>query len=495
MCRDRADREGWTVVEVFADYATSGAAGIGDEQRPGLNALLAAVERGGIDQVLAESTDRMARHQGDSFTIRERLQYAGVRLFTLMDGVVDDITGTIKGLMDARFRKDLGARIKRGQRGMVEQGRAPAGIAYGYRRVSRFDEKGNAIRGLREIDPDQAEIVQRIFREFAAGASAQRIAERLNAEGVPPPRGAHWRETVIRGDRKRQNGILPNRLYAGQLIVNRTSKVTNPTTRRTIIRPNPETEWIAKAVPDLRIIDEQLWLEVQAIREDTRYVPRHNLRRPKHLLSGLGRCGVCGGGWIRTNGEYWSCGAAKDGRGCSNKRTIRTDTYETRVLEHLQDQLLDPDVVAAYVRTYHEERQRLSADTRRQQASLDRKLADANGRIDRLVRAIGEGLGDFDEVKVALAAAKAARDKIKGELAMVEAVPVLALHPALAEEYRRNVEALGEALRDERAMEEAVPRLRALIDHIVITPTTRLRGVDLIVVRKIDEAIRLAQIG
>jgi hypothetical protein len=47
--------------------------------------------------------------------------------------------------------------------------------------------------------------------------------------------------------------------------------------------------------------------------------------------------------------------------------------------------------------------------------------------------------GDFDEVEAALAAARAVRDKIKGELATMEAVPVLALHPALAEEYRRNV--------------------------------------------------------
>lgn len=492
MCRDRADREGWTIVDVFTDYATSGAAGIGDDQRPGLNALLAAVDRGGIDQVLAESTDRMARHQGDSFAIRERLQFAGVRLFTLMDGVVDDITGTIKGLMDARFRKDLGARIKRGQRGMVEQGRAPAGIAYGYRRVSRFDDQGNPIRGLREIDPDQADIVRRIFREFAAGISPQRTAERLNAEGVPPPRGTHWRETVIRGDRQRHNGILANRLYAGQLVVNRTSKVTNPATRKTVIRPNPESEWVMRDVPDLRIIDETLWLDVQKRRDDTRGVSKHVQRRPKHLLSGLGRCGVCGANWIRTDRDFWGCGGAKDGRGCTNKRTIRNDNYEARVLAHLSEQLLDPDVVAAYVRAYHEERQRLSADTRRQQASLERKLTDANGRIDRLVRAIGEGLGDFEEIKVALACARAARDRINGELATMAAVPVLALHPALADEYRRNVAALGELLADEHAKAEAVPRLRALIDHIVISPTDALRGVTIMVVRCIDQALRLA---
>ncbi len=493
MCRDRADREGWTVVDVFADYATSGAAGIGDGQRPGLNALLAAVAAGGVDQVLAESTDRLARHQGDSFTIREQLQFHGARLYTLMDGEVDDITGTIKGLMDARFRKDLGARIRRGQRGMVEQGRAPAGIAYGYRRVSRFDDAGNAIRGLREIDPDQAEIVRRIFREAAEGSSAQRTAERLNAEGVPPPRGKHWRETTIRGDWKRQNGILANRLYAGELIVNRTSKVTNPATRRTTIRPNPESEWIVRAVPEMRIVDEDTWARAQAYRHEHRGTPREQRRRGKFLLSGLGRCGVCGGSWIRTDRTYWGCASRKDGRGCSNSRTIGHENYERRVMAHLQEQLLDPDVVSAYVRAYHSERERLAADTRRKRGSLERKLTDAVARIERLVRAVSDGMGEFAEIRTALGEARASRDSITAQLAASEAMPVVALHPGIAEQYRKAVADLGEALRHSGpAGEEAMPRLRALIDHVVVTPTSRLRGVEIEVVKRIDEALRLA---
>jgi hypothetical protein len=117
---------------------------------------------------------------------------------------------------------------------------------------------------------------------------------------------------------------------------------------------------------------------------------------------------------------------------------------------------------------------------------------DANSRIERLVRAVGEGLGDFDEIKDALASARAVRDKIKSDLATMSAVPVLALHPTLAEEYRRNVTALGDLLADEHAKAEAVPRLRALIDQIVITPADTLRGVTIAVVRRIDEALRFA---
>lgn len=122
VCRERCERENWTVVDVYMDFAISGAAGIAESQRPGLAAMLARIEAGGIDQVLAESTDRIARHEGDSFVIRERLAYANVRLFTLSDGEINQLTGTLKGMMDANFRKELGAKIKRGQRGTWRRG-------------------------------------------------------------------------------------------------------------------------------------------------------------------------------------------------------------------------------------------------------------------------------------------------------------------------------------------------------------------------------------
>jgi DNA invertase Pin-like site-specific DNA recombinase len=493
VCRERADREGWTIVEIYTDYAISGAAGIEGTQRPGLNAMLARVEAGGVDQVLTESTDRIARHQGDAFAIRERLQFVGARLFTLMDGEVDDITGTIKGLMDARFRKDLGARIKRGQRGTVKDGRAAAGIAYGYRRANRLDDRGELVRGLREVDPEQAAIVRRIFEEYAAGRAPNGIAKGLNEEGVSPPRGATWRQTTILGDRQRQNGMLNNRLYAGVIVHNRTSKVVNPTTRRTVIRPNPESDWIEQDAPHLRIIDETLWQQVQTIRAESAGVHRTYQRRAKHLLSGLGRCGICGGGWIRRTGEYWACGRFHDGGGCTNNRTIKNDNYEQQVLEHLQHQLLAPELVAEYVREYHREHARLSGEGQRERGTIERRLAEAKRKVDRLVEAIAAGGAEFAEIREVLAKARTDRDTLTSQLAGIDAVPVIALHPNIAEDYRRQVQALQEALNGNPAAQlEAVPRLRALIDHVVLTPKIKGRGVDVHVIGRIDEVIGLA---
>ena len=80
--------------------------------------------------------------------------------------------GAIKGLLDEHQRKELAHNIKRGQRGSATEDRSPAGLAYGYRKANRIDEHGRFVRGLREIDPDQAEVVRRIFRNL-------RLASRL----------------------------------------------------------------------------------------------------------------------------------------------------------------------------------------------------------------------------------------------------------------------------------------------------------------------------
>lgn len=492
VCRERSDREGWTIVEVYTDYAISGAAGIEDSQRPGLNAMLGRLEAGGVDQVLTESTDRIARHQGDAFAIRERMQFAGVRLFTLMDGVVDDITGTIKGLMDARFRSDLAARIKRGQRGTVGQGRAPAGIAYGYRRANKLDERGELVRGLREIDEDQADVLRRIFREFAAGQSPRAIAERLNAEKIAGPRGGHWASTTIRGNCARKNGILHNRLYVGDLIVNRNSKVTNPRTRRTVIRPNPEAEWIVQRVDQLRIIDDGLWQAAQARMGEATHKRPEQKRRPKHLLSGLGVCGICGGGWVKIDGEKWGCGARKSRGGCDNNRMIETPRYEAEVLSALRHDLMHPELAAAYAREYRESRARRIEEEKRSRVRIDRKLGEANRKLDRLVSAIATGAGDVPEIVAMIAQIRAERDQLAAQLGGMEALQVIPLLPGIIQQYEREIERLAQALRDDAAKLEAVPRLRALIHKIVLSPNPTARGVLVRVEGRIDAALRLA---
>lgn len=488
MLRERAAKEGWTVVGVFQDDGISGAAGI--DARPGLTAALDMIERREADQMLAESTDRIARHQGDAYAVRERLEYAGGRLFTLFDGVVDDITGTIKGLFDARFRKDLAQRIKRGQRGSVGEGRAPAGLAYGYRMANRFDDQGRAVRGLREIDRDQAAVVVQIFEWFAEGHNARTIAHRLNQQGVPGPRGNEWRGSTITGDRQRQNGMLQNRLYIGELVHNRTSKVTDPRTRRVRIRPNPESEWIREKVPQLRIVSDDLWDRVRARRAAQEGVPFRQQRRPKRLLSGLVECGTCGGSYVVVGPDRWGCSGRRDGSNCTNNRTIGNKQLEERVKRGLREKILDPELVAIYVREYHLERAADAAASQKRRAKLERQLADTTARIERLVEAIACGGEEFAEIRDVLAKARATRDALQAELGEIEALPVIALHPNVAQRYREEISWLTD---DELTGDDDVaPRLRALIGRVIVSPAEKSRSVEIDLQGRLASILALA---
>jgi site-specific DNA recombinase len=495
VCMERAESEGWTVIEVFSDAAIGGAAGTSERQRPGMNALLARVEAGGIDQVLADTTSRIARNQGDAHHIRDRLNYCGARLFTLGDGEIDAFKGAIKGLLDEQQRKELAHNIKRAQKGRVAEGRSPAGLAYGYRTANRIDERGQFVRGLRAIEPDQAEVVRRIFREYAAGQSARQIAERLNSEGVPGPRGGLWKSTTILGGRKRADGMLRNRLYVGELVHDRTSKIVEPVTRSVRIRPNGTEKWTVQTVPELRIVDQTDWSAVQLQLEMRATTQPQTQCRPKHLLSGLGKCGICGSGWIIITRGFWGCSGTRNGAGCSNTRTISDGQYQSRILWGLKDRLLDPEAVSLYVRLYHEESARRDREQIRERQKLERRIADLSARIDRLVEAVASGAGDFPEIRGKLIEARAQRQALSDELGSIEGERIIALHPTVASDYRNAVAELDRTLAEGESpeiREEAIPRIRALIHSIMLVPAQTGRGVDIEIEGRLNAMIALA---
>jgi site-specific DNA recombinase len=350
----------------------------------------------------------------------------------------------------------------------------PGGMAYGYRKVPKLDDRGEPVRGLRVIDEDQAAVVRRIFEWFAKGLSARAICGELNAEGVPAPSGRSWRLSTVHGDPKRRNGILRNDLYRGRLIYNRTRRVIHPVSRKREVRVNPESEWIHVKVPDLRIVDDGLWEAAQS--QMRRYSGNLNapVRRPKKLLSGTAFCGVCGSSFRVVSGTNrmggrWGCAAYHDGRGCTNNRTITTDSFERRVIRGLSEQMLDPVYVTAWVAEWQAARTQRLNGVRKERSRLERRLAEAKRRIARLVSAIAEGLGEIEEVAAALKEARADRDRCAAELAEISAEKIVALHPGLAGEYRRRLDGLLEGLSRGDASESR-EAFRSLIDSIVVRP-------------------------
>jgi hypothetical protein len=93
-----------------------------------------------------------------------------------------------------------------------------------------YDERGDRIPGLREIDEAEAEIIRWIFEEYARGRSPKNVAFDLNnhTPAVRGPRGLSWRDTAIRGHVSRGSGILNNEMYIGRVVWNRREYRKNP---------------------------------------------------------------------------------------------------------------------------------------------------------------------------------------------------------------------------------------------------------------------------
>ncbi|WP_411340354.1 recombinase family protein [Sphingopyxis sp. J-6] len=496
VCRARCEAEGWEILGVYPDYAIGGGAGFDESQRPQMAALLARVDQGGIEQVLADTTSRIARNLGDATQIRERINFAGARLFTLADGEVDALRGGIKGVIDEHQRKENAHNIRRGQRGRAQQGFAPAGKAYGYALDNRIDEAtGRALRGRRRIDPEQAAVIRRIFAEYAAGRSARQIAESLNADRVAPPSGKYWAVNTINGSNKRGDGILRNRLYKGEMVVGRTRKVVDPVTRKVRIRAQPESEWQVSAVPDLRIVDEDIWQAAQAQRMTLSAMPVRATVRPVRLLSGRVRCGACGGTVVIIQRNRWGCRSTREHGDsvCTMRRTVSNEELEARVMTGLTTKLLHPDVVAEHVRTVRSDYARAAREASDREAGLRSRVADAEKRIANLIAAIESGAGEFADIRQALAKATAERDDLRAGLAEIDSENVIALHPTIADDYRRMVADLSAVLATPEGAIDLAPVLRNLIDHVTIRPGSGKKDVEIELVGRLANLVAMAR--
>lgn len=128
LCREHAERQGWTVVDSYTDRAMSGASLL----RPGIQELIADAPRQRFDMVLAESIDRISRDQEDIAGVYKRMTFADVKMVTVSEGEISELHVGLKGTMGALYLKDLADKTRRGLRGRVDEGKSGGGLCYGY---------------------------------------------------------------------------------------------------------------------------------------------------------------------------------------------------------------------------------------------------------------------------------------------------------------------------------------------------------------------------
>lgn len=464
LCREWCEKNGYVVAAEYADRAISGASVL---NRPAVRELMSAIPTGRFDVVVIEALDRISRDQEDVAAIFKRLRFADIQLLSVAEGEIGPLHIGLKGTMNAMFLDDLSKKVKRGLDAITLKGKFAAGIPYGYRRIPGKP-------GEIEIDQEKAEIVRRIFREYAGGLGAWKIALILNAEGVPAPRGGKWRDGAILHSRaeRASGGILQNEVYKGVLAYGHTKSIKNPSTGKNTLRPRRDDEVKRVPVPHLAIVTADLWDSVQAMHETKRAEHKRH-RGPQRLLSGLMKCSECGGSIVSTGTKkegkktytYVRCLNARNGLGCDHRKMHLVDRLEGDVLEALKKRLRDKDAIAASIQAYHAEAERIAKSSSGERAATAKRQAELQIKLDRLVDQVADGAMSGASVNRKIAELEAEIATLAQRLAeLPTASNVVALHPRAKDHYLKIVDELDGG-------EKTTELLRKIVDRVNVKPS------------------------
>lgn len=461
LCRNWAEKHGMAVVAEYRDEAVSGASTV---NRIELGRLMRDARAKMFDAVLAEDLDRIARKQADLHRVRDELAFLGVTIHTVADGAVTAMHAGLKGLMSEMFLTDLANKTRRGQRARVTAGASGGGKSYGYRPVPGQP-------GVFVIDETEAAIVRRIFAEYVAGATPRQIVNSLNRDGIPAPGGSLWGQSTVNGSRERQNGILQNRLYIGERVWNRQRFIKNPATGKRVSRLNPESEWLRAEVPELQIVDADLFAQAHALKAAKGGRNAVAARKAPHLLSGLCKCEACGSGYTIIGRDRLGCSNHREKSVCTNNKRIGRAELEQRVLRALQTRLAAPELIELAMRSYYDERRRLAAENRSQRGDKQKRLAEVERAIARGLDAILDGTAP-DGLGPRVKAMEAEAEVLRAELAELDSAndPV-AIHPGAAAKVRRAVENLQAhiaSLKPGAATDALFAEVRSYIDRVEV---------------------------
>ena len=465
-CEEMVARLGGILIGTYTDAEVSGYR----RDRPGLNQMLTDAKDGSIDVIVCEALDRIARDGEDISWIGKKLRYDRVRLYTAHEGEIDEIKLAVAGLLGSMFLSNLRHKTFRGMKAAVIAGRLAGGRAYGYRKV--HGPEGQA--GIMEIVPEQAEIIRWIMTEFAGGRSSVSLATELNVKGTPGPRGGQWNASTIRGDPKKQVGILNNPLYRGKLVWGRREWRKDPDSdkRERRYKLRDRSEWIEVAVPDLAIVSRDIAASVDrelASRSTPTATRRGNGKRERHLLSGLIKCGQCGSNFTIAGKDYYRCAGAKERGTCQSKLSVRVAPLEEGVLAALQKQLLTADMAELFVSEFRRELARLSKAGEEVDREAQSRLNAIEVELATLSKNLLAGVVG-PTIMTMISEREMEREALIARIAAL-ARPIKAdvvPHPALLRRFEEKISRLREALNDESVRDEAMSTVRSLIGSVTV---------------------------
>jgi site-specific DNA recombinase len=492
-----AARKGWTVAEehIYLDDGVSGAEFV---RRQGFLRLMNALKpRPHFQFLIMSEESRLGREAIQVSYAFKQIIDSGVRLFFYMtdqerklDNAMDKVMLSLSNFAAEMEREKASQRTYDAMFRKAKALHVTGNKVFGYDNVPVYDREAN-VDGIqhrqhvvRRINPEQAKVVVKIFELFASGFGLARIAKALNEDRIPPPHGGNlgWCPTALRD-------ILQRDLYRGIVLWNRTQTIQLCGTRKQ--RKRPESEWLRLDAPELRVISQVLWEQVEERRarnhraylrgEDGRLLsrPTGEDRRSTYLLSSIAKCVTCGGSIVavkrtarrRYTRTVYQC-AYHHKRGsvvCTNNVEVRQDILDSAIL-HAMNEALDERVLEASVEAALERIRSEQEKFPDQRVAVDRELSLIQARLHHLVELIANGRGT-DSVINSLHQEEARKKALLAELERLDNLAhVVSLDTKrLAKDLRSRLEDLPALF--SRHVPQARQMLRKLLDgHIVCEP-------------------------
>lgn len=271
--------------------------------REGIDKLSDAVDAGRIDAVIVKELSRLGRHRIQTALFIDYLMEHGVRVLSATEGLdsfreEDDLTISVRGLMNDYYAKDIGKKIRAGYRQKQKEGLVII-PPLGYWKDKNTDEI--------KIDPEAADTVRLVFSLYLSGMGQKKIAQQLNREGRPTPaqlqfkrygkhrpdiRGYMWSYVSVKN-------ILSDESYMGTLVNHRKEMREG----KTYSVPQEGQFRHEGIYPPL--VTKTDWERVQALlRQSNRHLASGD-NKPCHRYSKLLACGDCGNVFVPMK-RYWN---------------------------------------------------------------------------------------------------------------------------------------------------------------------------------------------
>lgn len=280
--RDCADHD-WAQGTAYAEKKAVGASRYSKGSRGDFEALLADLraDRFGAGVFWLWESSRGSRKVAEWATLCELCEERGVRVYVhthgrLYDpGNARDRRSMLEDAVDAEYETAKSSeRLKRSVKNRARAGRPHGKLNYGYRRVYDITPGGHKTFLEQVPDEAQAPVVREIFTRVASGEGLQSIATSLRHRDVAPPRNAAvWRTPTMAN-------MIRCRTYLGERVLNGVTEMRGA--------------WPA-------IVEEGLFGQANAMLSRPERAPRTD-PSVRYLLSGIARCGSCGGPLYRSGG-------------------------------------------------------------------------------------------------------------------------------------------------------------------------------------------------